>query len=147
MTESPKKVRKLKLSSMKVDSQKEREGDWMPALDIDDSGDIKWFVRSTNYAEFKTARDVIQIKLTNKHGRNVPEDVLAEAYGKLAVEYLLLGWIGLVDDNEQDIDFSEETAREILTDPEYRLVRGSIYLAASRVGLQETEFVGAGAKN
>lgn len=144
MTESPKK--KLKLSSMRVDLEKEREGNWEPAFDIDP--DIRWFVRSTNYGPFKTARDAVQIRLTRKHGSSVPDDVLAEEYGKLAVQYLLLDWEGLVEDDETtEIEFSPEKAREILTDPAYRIVRGSIYMAASRVGVGEAEFVGAGAKN
>ncbi|SEB99301.1 hypothetical protein [Bradyrhizobium erythrophlei] len=144
MTETPKK--KLKLSSMKVDLDKEREGSWEPALDIDP--DISWFVRSTNYGPFKTARDAVQIRLSRKHGNNVPDDVLAEEYGKLAVQHLLLGWEGLAEDDEiTDIPYSPEKARDILTDPAYRLIRGSIYMAASRVGIGEAEFVGAGAKN
>ncbi|PDT77180.1 hypothetical protein [Bradyrhizobium sp. C9] len=148
MTESPEKtVRKLKLSSMRADSQKEREGDWIPAIDIDPSGAIRWFVRSTNYAPFKIARDAISAKLARKHGDNVPDDVLAEAHGSLAVEHLLLGWEGLVDDDEQDIPFSPAKATEILTDPEYRYVRGSIYGAAMRVGREEAEFVAAKVKN
>lgn len=149
MTDSPetKPVRKLKLSSMKVDSQKEREGDWVPAFDIDDSGSIKWFVRSTNYAPFKTARDAVQIRLAKKYGRNVPDEVLAEEYGKLAVVHLLLGWEGLVDDDDVDLPFTPEKARDVLTDPEYRNVRGSIYVAAMGVGVSEAEFIEAGAKN
>jgi hypothetical protein len=139
--------RKLKLSSMRADSQKERDGDWVPALDLDQSGNVKWFVRSTNYAPFKIARDAIGAKLARKHGDNVPEDVLAEAYGKLAVEHLLLGWDGFVDDDEQDIPFSPERALEILTDPEYRHVRGSLYIAAQRVGREEVEFIAAKVKN
>ncbi|WP_027578485.1 hypothetical protein [Bradyrhizobium sp. Ai1a-2] len=147
MTESQKtsSVRRVKLSSLKSDSQKEREGDWIPALDIDP--DIKWFVRSTNYAPFKIARDAHASKLARRHGDNVPDDVMADVYGKLAVEHLLLGWQGLVDDDERDIEFSPERAKEILTDPEYRAVRGSVYLAATKVGREEVEFVEAGTKN
>ncbi|WP_157113129.1 hypothetical protein [Bradyrhizobium embrapense] len=148
MTETPEKtVRKLKLSSMRADSQKEREGDWIPALDIDAGGAIKWFVRSTNYAPFRIARDAIAAKLARKHGDSVPDEILADAYGELAVEHLLLGWDGLVDDDEQDILFSKEKATEILTDPEYRYIRGSIYAAAMRVGRDEAEFVAAKVKN
>ena len=144
MTEPPKK-KLLKLSSMKVDLDKEREGDWEPAFDIDPA--IKWYVRSTNYAPFKSARDAVNIRLSRKHGSSVPEDVQAEEFGKLAVQHLLLGWEGLAEDDETEIPYSKEKAQEILTDPAYRLVRGSIYMTASRVGIGEAEFIGTGAKN
>ena len=142
---APAAGRKVKLSSLKTDLSKEREGDWMPALDIDPS--VQYLVRSTNYPPFRIARDAYSAKLARKYGDRVPDDELAEVYGKLAVEHLLLDWRGFVDDVGADIPFTPEKAREILTNPEYKLVRGSIYAAAMRVGTQEVEFVGEAVKN
>src|SRR5690242_11845619 len=96
-TETP-SVRKVKLASLKADRQKEREGDWMPAVDIDPS--VKWFVRSTNYAPFKIARAAQFAKLDRKYGDKIPDEVMAEISGTLAVEHLLLGWEGL------DVEYS-----------------------------------------
>ncbi|OKO83383.1 hypothetical protein AC629_22855 [Bradyrhizobium sp. NAS80.1] len=141
MTNSPETAtKKVKLESLKADLQKEREGDWIKAVDIDPG--LRWFVRSTNYPAFRLARDVEMKKLGEKYGSDpIPDDVNAEVMGKLAVEHLLLGWDGL------DAEYSPETAAEILTDESYRKVRYSIYLAAGRVGTSEVQYVGSTAKN
>ncbi|WP_454629527.1 hypothetical protein [Bradyrhizobium cenepequi] len=141
MTESPeKKPRIVKLSSLKADRQKEREGDWIPAVDIAPS--VRWFVRSTNYAPFRIERDARTAKLARKYGDDpIPDDESAELMGNLAVEHLLLGWEGL------DVEYSSEAAAEILTDEAYRSVRYSVYLAATKVGKSDVEFVGTVGKN
>lgn len=138
ITASTKKV--VRLESLKADLQKEREGDWIKAVDINPG--LRWFVRSTNYPAFRIARDAEMKKLGEKYGGDqIPDDVNAEVMGKLAVEHLLLGWDGM------DVEYTPETAAEILTDESYRKVRYSIYLAASRVGTSEVQFVEDTAKN
>lgn len=142
-TETPRKA--VRLSSLKADIQKEREGDWIAAIDIDPS--IEWLVRSTNYPPFRIARDARVAKLVRTHGDKIPDEVSAEVFGKLAVEHLLLGWKGLVDDDEKEILFTAEMAADVLTDDAYRRVRGSVYAAASRVGTTEVDVVEQTAKN
>lgn len=143
MANPPKKV---KLSSLQANMQKEREGDWIPAADIDPA--IKWHVRSTNYAPFKIDRDARIEKLTRKlDGERVSDDEMAKLNGELAVEHLLLGWSGLADDDDAEIPYSPDKALEILTDESYRLVRQSVYFAATKVGRSEIKFVEDGAKN
>jgi hypothetical protein len=142
-TASPKKV---KLSSLKADRQKEHDGDWIPAVDIDPA--IKWHVRSTNYAPFKTARDAKIEKLTRQaDGEPLSDDAMAKMNGELAVEHLLLDWEGLVDDDDKDIPYSADMATEVLTDEAYRAVRNSVYFAATKVGRSEIKFVGDAVKN
>ncbi|UPT99376.1 hypothetical protein J4G48_0015535 [Bradyrhizobium barranii subsp. apii] len=137
-TASTKKI--VRLESLKADLQKEREGDWIKAVDLDPN--IRWFVRSTNFPDFRLARDAAMKKLGEKYGSDpIPDDVNAEVMGKLAVEHLLLGWEGL------DAGYTPEAAAEILTDEAYRKVRYSIYIAASRVGTSEVQYVGNTAKN
>ncbi|MGY3482222.1 hypothetical protein ACVW1C_000105 [Bradyrhizobium sp. USDA 4011] len=135
---SPKKV--VVLESLAADRQKEHEGDWIKAKDLDPN--IRWFVRSTNFPEFKTARDAEVRELSAKYdGDPIPEDVNAEVMGRLAVEHLLMGWDGL------DVPFSQETAQKILTDEDFRKVRWSVYLAASQVGVREVRYTTVAAKN
>jgi hypothetical protein len=143
MTTSPKKV---KLSSLKADRKKEQDGDWIPAVDIDPA--IKWQVRSTNYAPFKTARDDKIERMTRKaDGEPLSDDEMAKLNGELAVEHLLLGWEGFVDDDDKDLPYSEDMALEVLTDEAYRVVRNSVYFAATKVGRSEIKFVGDASKN
>lgn len=141
---SPKKA--VVLSSLKADRKKEADGDWITAVDINPA--IRWHVRSNNYPDFKTARDERLEKLQRQSdGERVDDDTLAKLNGELAVEHLLLGWEGLADDDEREIPFSEDFALEILTDEAYRLVRQSIYFAATKVGKSEVKVIGAAAKN
>ncbi len=127
----------VKLASLKADREKEREGDWQAS----DITGVSFFVRSTNYAPYKIERDARFAKLTRKHGNNIPDDERATVLGELAVKHLLLDWKGL------DVPFSPETAREVLSDEAYREFRGSVYLAAMKVGQGEIEFVEDTVKN
>jgi len=61
--------------------------------------------------------------------------------GKLATEFLLLGWRGL------DAAYDDAAAAEILIDEAYRKVRASVYLAATRVGSSEVSYVEGTAKS
>ena len=136
----------VKLSSLKADRNKEREGDWIEAADIGKG--VAFLVRSTNYAPFRFARDARFAKLARKHGADeIPDDDRAKALGELAVEHLLLGWKGFGEDDGSEIAFSPEKAEEILTDEAFRGLRGSVYLAAMKVGQSEVEFVEGAIKN
>lgn len=130
----------VKLSSMKADLDKERDGDWIPAPSIGPG--VKFNVRSTNYAPFRIARDAANQKLQRKYKDDpIPAEVSAKVYGELAVEHLLLGWVGL------DEEYTPELASEVLTDEAYRRLRSEVYFAATQVGQGEIEFVEAAAKN
>lgn len=139
-------VKLVKLSSLKADRVKEREGDWIDSPDIGKG--VAFLVRSTNYAPYRIARDARFAKLARKHGSDeIPDDERAKALGELAIEYLLLDWRGFAEDDGEPIPFSEERANEILTDEAFRALRGSVYLAAMKVGQGEVEFVEESAKN
>lgn len=129
-----------KLSSLKSDLQKEREGDWISAQDI--GADVKFMVRSTNYPPYVIARDEALQSLAKKYdGERIPDDVIAKANGELLAEHLLLGWKGL------DEEFSSDLAMEVLTDEAHRAMRNGVLMAATKVGRQEVEFVETAAKN
>lgn len=135
----------LKLSSLKADLAKERDGDWVEAPGLPG---VSFLVRSTNFPPFIVARERAEMKLAQKYGANPSaEDALAQREevnrldGLLAVEHLLLGWKGL------DVDYSADIAEDLLTDEAYRALRRSVYLAANKVGRRELEFVEDAGKN
>lgn len=144
---TPTKTKLVKLSSLKRNIQAEADGEWIDAEDFPGT-DIAWNVRSINYPPYVKARDAANIRLRNKHKKDaVPEEAAAEVYGKLIVDYLLLGWRGIADDDGNETPFSKEAALAELTQVEASLVRGSILFAASKVGLSELEFVEDSEKN
>lgn len=138
MSETPKKL--VKLSSLKSDLKKEQEGDWVPAPDIGPG--VAFLVRSTNYDPFRIARDTAMAALAKKYQDTpIPGDVLEETRGELFAEHLLLDWRGL------DEDFDPDLARETLRDVSHRLIRGAVFIASTKVGVGEIEFVEKTAKN
>jgi hypothetical protein len=137
---TPKTTAKIKLSSLKANLDKEREGDWIPAPEIGDG--VAFLVRSTNYPAYVTARDEASAKLTKKYGtERVPDEVMAKANGEIIADHLLLGWRAL--DEEYDADL----ARDVLCDEAHRTVRTGVLMAATKVGREEVQFVEDGAKN
>lgn len=138
----------IKLNSLKADTKRESEGEWIKARpmivkgEMTDFPDVEFRVRSTDYPPFVSARNAAMIQLQKKYGvEDVPQDEAAKVDGKLAVKHLLLEWKGF------DVPYSEEVAIEALTDEEHRTLRDLVYRAAARVGASQIEFVEAAAKN
>lgn len=48
-----------------------------------------------------------------------PPEVFDRAYVRALATYILRGWRGLLDDSDQEIPYSVDTAVEILSDPAY----------------------------
>lgn len=133
--------KKAKLSSLRRNLQAENDGEWIDAEDFPGT-DIAWLVRSINYPPYVKARDAANIRLRNKFKKSkIPEEAEAEVFGGLIVEHLLLGWRGL------DEEFSKDAALQELTTVEGSPARNSIFLAATKVGVSEVEFVEDAEKN
>lgn len=129
----------IKLSSVKVDTKKEAEGEW---VDITELPGVKLRVRSFAYAPYRTARSIALQRLARRYGRDpVPDPAMNKELAKLYSEHILLGWEGF------DVPYTEETARETLSNPEFRVLLDYIDYAANRVGQQEVEFVESAAGN
>jgi hypothetical protein len=143
----------VKLGSLSADLSKEREGDWIPVkewggLDPEKPYEmtplpgLEFFVRSTNYPDYVTARQAALEKMKQDYPDDkVPADVQARIEGQLSVEHLLLGWKGL------DVDYSPDLVSTILTAEEHRTMRQMIFWCAGRVGKKKVEFVKAATKN
>ncbi len=130
---------KVKLSSLRSDSERERNGDWVDSLSIPGAA---FMVRSINYPPYTIARDLMKQRLARKSGgKPIPQDTLYTELGRLYAEHLLLDWRGF------DEEYSKDRAVELLTDPEFRELVMAVELAAGSVGQAELEFIEGAAKN
>jgi hypothetical protein len=129
----------VKLSSIKTDAKREAEGEW---INIPEIPGVRLLVRSLNYGPYKNARSIMLGRLARRYGKDpVPDTVMSKELGDLYVAHILLGWEGF------DVPYTEEVARQTLTDVAYRSLLDHIEYAANRVGQQEIEFVEAAAGN
>jgi len=129
----------IKLKSLAADLKKEVEGDW---IDIPDLPDVSLKVRSLQSPAYTVARDLMSQKHRRKYGaKPVPPEVFSKDFGRLAAEHLLLDWKGF------DVPYSADTAEEVLTSLEYRMLLNHTVWAASQVGEAEIEFVEDAEKN
>lgn len=134
----------LKISSIAADLAKESEGDW---VDIAEWPGVRLKVRSINSKDFQNARELRQTKLIKDLGRLPFESESAPHLAKLVATFILLGWEGIVDANDQPIEYSPAKALELLCDPSMReLVKQTIW-AAGRIGSRDAEFTEAAVKN
>ncbi|GAB5506684.1 MAG: hypothetical protein Rhirs2KO_18470 [Rhizobiaceae bacterium] len=128
----------IKLSSLKVDLEREQQGDW---IDYPEWPGVRFNVSSINKPAYMTARDVLMARLVRKHKKNVPPEVMTSEFGRLYAEHLLHGWEGL------DEEYTPERARTVLTDPSYREVVKAVEWCAGQVAQVDAEFVEDAAKN
>lgn len=130
---------KIKLDSLKADLERENAGDW---VDIPELPGVRLKVKSFNSPEYRVSRDLAIQRLFKKYGRVSPAaGVVAEEYGKLYADHILLGWEGF------DVPFSKEKALELLSDPAFRALQQHVEYAAGKLGEIELEFVEDAVKN
>ena len=131
----------IRLSSIKDDLAKQREGDWV-TFRGNWPEPVQFKVRSTESPAFKMAFEKLLVALRQKHGDEpTPPDELQSKLGALYAEHLLLDWQGL------DEPYTPELALQVLTDPAYREVTNAIHWCATRVGQAKIQLIEAAAKN
>ena len=131
----------IKLSSMKTNVAKERDGDWIKSVA---TPGMEWLLRSPHYGPFKRARDLLVQKLGRRRGVSSDEDFNERTnreFGMLYAEHLVLGWRGI------DEPYSKELAIEFCTADDCRLIYDDIMGCANLVGVRELEYVEESAKN
>lgn len=125
-------MNKVKLTSLKVDLEREKKGDWIP---YPDWPGVSFNVSALNLPEYETARSLMLQRLAKQYkNQTIPKDVLLVELGALYCEHILHDWKGL------DEEYSPELARQTLTSPEYRPVISAVEWCAARVSEIEIEF-------
>lgn len=128
----------IKLASLKADLKREEKGDWVA---FPDWPGVEFNVSSLNLPAFAAARANEIQRLNLSHKNNVPPDVMTATIGKLLDRHILHGWRGL------DVEYSPETASEIMSDPAYRPVINAVLWCAGEISQIEVKFVEDDVKN
>lgn len=129
----------IKLSSLKVDLARERDGDWMPSTEFPG---VEFLVSSLHLPAYQTALQLQEQKWARVYkGKPVPPDVRTVSIGTLLHRHILHDWKGI------DVPYSKEAAEGIMTVPEGRNFIASVQNAAAMVSLTEQEFVEDEVKN
>jgi hypothetical protein len=129
----------VKLSSLKADIKREREGDWVKYPDFEG---VEFHVRAITTPEYQTRVQREAVRLATKYGEEgAPIDESARIMGKILAEELLLGWKGF------DAEYTPEYAQDILSDPAYRDMRQAVEWCATRLARTKVEFVEEASKN
>lgn len=123
----------VKLSSLSLDLERERAGEWR---EIPDWPGVRVKVRSSHNPEYVSAHGQMVTRLVRKYGRKqIPPEVLSEEMGRLCAQYILVDWDGL------DEKYSLAVAIETLTNPAFRRVLDAIMAEAAQVGERDVEYV------
>jgi hypothetical protein len=129
----------VKLASLKADLKREEKGDWVEYVDWPG---VEFKVSSLHLPAYTVARDLLMQKMARVHkGKPIPREALTVEIGKLYAKHILHDWRGL------DVEYSPETAAEILADPEYRNVVAAVEWCAAKVSDLDIEFVEDAGKN
>lgn len=125
----------IKLNSLKSDTDKEQDGDWIDCPEIGEG--VAFKVRSINYPAYQQALNAMLRRLnkTYRGGMTIPPNILDVELGKLYAKYLLLDWKGI------DLDYSADLAAASLSDLAYRDLRAAVSSAAAQVGRSHAEYV------
>lgn len=133
----------MKLSALKIDASKLERGDWVG--DIPDLGDIRLKVRGIGNADHRRRRGELYAALPRGKRKDVA--ALDAIDVQLLVETILIGWENVLDDHDEPIPYSAETATRLLGDPDLAVFRAGVVWAASVVAERAEESVEADAGN
>lgn len=123
----------IKLSSLKVDLEREKTGDWIP---YPEWLGVEFNVSSLLVPDFITARNAMNKRLAKSFkGTDIPESVRTTELGKILARHVLHDWRGL------DEAYSSERATEVMSDWAYREVINAVLYCASLIGQSDAEFV------
>lgn len=129
----------VKLSSLRRDSARERDGEWQDAPGIPG---VRLKVRSISFPPYTAARDELMQKLRRQHGaKPIPQDILIGELGSLYAEHILLDWDGF------DEKWTPDLANEMLSDPLCSDLISAVEMAAGIVGQAKIEFLDGAIKN
>ena len=141
----------MKLSDLLVDSEKIENGDWVeitPAAKGKPA--FRVCVRGYGNADYRRMQSQMTSTLTSEFGThaNIPTERYDEIDLSCLCETILTDWDGLTEDDETTvIKFSIDKAKEILTNPDARLLRGMIESAARSVTMRRKKKPDAAIKN
>lgn len=131
----------MKLSQIKVNAQAEENGRWMPASGL---FGVQIKVRGLNNSAARAARAKIQESFARKKMSDAEAE---QAQVELIADTILIDWRGVENDDGTALICDREAKIAILSNPEMRLFREAVLLAASLVGEDELAAKEQDAKN
>lgn len=127
----------MNINDLKVDSKKIEEGGWIGAghgTPIPEWDDLALKVRGPDCGLARDLRAalVASVPHTQKHGGRLSDAVAQDISTEVLVKTVLLDWSNLRRDGVE-VPYTKETAKEILSDPDYRLFRLAVMWASERI--------------
>lgn len=142
----------MDISKRKVDSAAIEQGGWVGkkhGSPLDGWGDLCLRVRGIDSTDFKAFQNR-EIAAVDANGRDdegrIKPDVQAQITARTLLEVILIDWDHLTED-DKPLPYSQEQAKEFLTNPDYREFRDAVMQASVMVGRVRAKATEADAKN
>ncbi len=105
-----------KLSALRSDSRKETEGVW-----VEWEHGVSLLIARLNNAGFQSRVRVLTAKHTKAiRAGTFPDEEMEDISRTAMAHHVLLGWKNIEDDEGGDLEYSQEKALELLSDPDLR---------------------------
>lgn len=127
----------MKLSALKINAEAVEEGAWVD--NIPELGGIRLKVRGIGNSAYRRMQSKLieAVPRAQRQRGQVDPDVMDAITNKCLAHTVLLGWDGILDDDDKQLPFSKEKALEILTDPSLRPFRDGVAWASAIVAQTE----------
>lgn len=136
---------------MKINSAAVEQGEWVGAAygsPIPEMGELCLRVRGLGNADFRVLQNRL-FEATPRSRRPNMKLLPAEAdriFIECMIETILIGWSGILDKGEE-VPYSKQLARKLLTNPDMKLFKDAVAWAATTVGEMRAADADATAKN
>lgn len=126
----------MRINDVKVNVEKVEQGAWVE--NIPELEGLKLKVRGANNKDWRRlqSRLIQSIPRSKRIAGQIEPDEIDRINSILLLDTCLLDWSGLEGDDGQPLAYSRDTAKNLLTDPQYARFRDGVLWAANVVGEQ-----------
>lgn len=136
----------MKLSQIQIDSKAVEGGAWRDAVGLPG---VRFSVRGAGNSDWEALQAQLHAELPPevKFAERIPAQHAQRITTELLVRACLLDWDGITDDAGAALPCSADKARELLSDPDFRKLRDSIFATAAKLAEETVAERDAAAKN
>lgn len=133
----------MKLSNIKRNVAAEKSGRWID-VKLPEFDGVSFKVRGLGNPDYEALKARL---FETRSPADREKDLSADEIAQLLSETILLGWRGILNDDNTPLVFDAATAMKLLTDPDYGDFRSAVIWAAQNVGRDRYASAEQDAKN
>ena len=124
----------MKLSDIRIDPAVIEAGDWVGELPFPGMDGVRLRVRGTGNVDYRRLQSkLLKAASLKRLDPQQEEEAATAVMTELLAKTILIGWDGIVQDDDAPLAFTPDLAAQLLADPEMRVFRDAVIYAGNQI--------------